>query len=115
MSVALFHGSGFTSRNDKALSNSQLFRIIDAFAVGGEKRFPSRGRTIKPARNRGERIARLHDIGSRRGFVLSAFWRLLAAPEPSGGGSILCHRFVRQPRFRSPLFQFLSQIEIFVS
>src|ERR1051325_5057694 len=103
--VALFQGSGSTLRNDETLTDPQLFRIIDAFAVGVENLFPSRRRTIKPPRDRGERIARLDDIGSRGGFVLVAFWTL----------PILCRRFVRQPRFRSALFQFFSQIEILVA
>ena len=46
-----------TLGNNQALSNLQVFRIVDAFLVRIENLFPARRGFVKFSRDRGERIA----------------------------------------------------------
>src|ERR1700686_5914323 len=92
--------------NDQALTDPQLLRVIDAFPIGIEDFLPARRRFVKLSRNRREGVARLNDIGSAAWFPGSSFlWRRTTRL-----------RLIRRvPRLQRTVFQFLTQIEVFIS
>src|SRR5438876_360928 len=91
---------------DQALTDPQLFRIIDAFLIRVEDLFPARRRFVKLSRDRRERVARLNNIGSAARFPGSSFlWKWTARL-----------RLIRRaPHLQRTVFQFLAQIEVFIS